>query len=104
VCRKVDHPAVECLAVGDGAWAVLLGDCDRNQAVKFASDVAATVQRIGQSRGDEAWAMLSASVGVATVSLPPRNFPPTTLVEKASRCLYAAQTSGGNVVKSIEIY
>jgi PleD family two-component response regulator len=83
---------------------VLLGDCDRNQAVKFASDVAATVQRIGQSRGDEAWAMLSASVGVATVSLPPRNFPPTTLVEKASRCLYAAQTSGGNVVKSIEIY
>lgn len=104
VCRKVDHPAVECLAVGDGTWAVLLGDCDRNHAVKLASDIAATVHRIGQSRDSDAWAMLSTSIGVATVSLPPKNFPPHTLVEKASRCLYAAQASGGNVAKSIEIY
>ncbi|MEX2188857.1 MAG: HDOD domain-containing protein [Pirellulales bacterium] len=104
VCRKLDHSPVECLAVGDGAWAVLLGDCDRNQAVNLASGIAATVHRIGQSRGDDAWAMLSTSIGVATVSSPPRNFAGGTLVEKASRCLYAAQASGGNVVKSIEIY
>ncbi len=104
VCRKVDHQAVECLSVGDGAWAVLLGECARNQAVNLASGIAATVYRIGQSRGDDAWAMLSTSIGVATVSLPPRNFAGGSLVEKASRCLYAAQASGGNVVKSIEIY
>lgn len=104
VCRKVDHPAVECLPSGDGVWAVLLADCDRNQAVALASQIAATVQRLAQSRGDEAWSNLSASVGVATVALPPRNFPVSALVEKASRCLYAAQASGGNCVKSIEIY
>lgn len=104
VCRKVDHPAVECVAAGDGVWAVLLVDCDRNQAVALASQIAATIQRLAQSRGDEAWSNLSASIGVATVALPPRNFPAGTLVEKASRCLYAAQASGGNCVKSIEIY
>ena len=104
VCRKVDHPAVECLPAGDGVWAVLLADCDRNQAVALASQIAATVHRLAQSHGDEAWSNLSASVGVATVALPPRNFPVSTLVEKGSRCLYAAQASGGNCVKSIEIY
>lgn len=104
VCRKVDHPAVECHAAGDGVWAVLLCDCDRNQAVAIASNIAATVQRLAQSRGDEAWSNLSTSIGVATVALPPRNFPANTLIEKASRCLYAAQASGGNCVKSIEIY
>jgi HD-like signal output (HDOD) protein/GGDEF domain-containing protein len=104
ICRNVDHPAVESLAVGDGVWAVLLPDCDRNQAVKLASDIVSTVHRLGQSRGSDAWAKLSTSAGVATVSLPPRNFAPSNLVDKASRCLYGAQASGGNVVKSIEIY
>jgi HD-like signal output (HDOD) protein/GGDEF domain-containing protein len=103
ICKKTDHPDLECLSVGDGAWAVLLPDCDRNQAVTLASDIVTTVHRLGQSRGD-AWAKLSTSAGVATVSLPPRNFAPSNLVEKASRCLYGAQASGGDVVKSIEIY
>jgi HD-like signal output (HDOD) protein/GGDEF domain-containing protein len=104
ICKKTDHPDLECLSVGDGAWAVLLPDCDRNQAVTIASDIVSTVHRLGQSRGSDAWAKLSTSAGVATVSLPPRNFAPSNLVEKASRCLYGAQASGGNVVKSIEIY
>jgi diguanylate cyclase (GGDEF)-like protein len=104
VCRKIDHPAVECLATGDGVWAVLLPNSDRNQSVAIASDITMTVQRLAQSRTDDAWSKLSASIGVATVVLPPRNFPANTLVEKASRCLYGAQASGGNCVKSIEIY
>ena len=35
-----------------------------------------------------------ASAGVATVALPPKNFPPHDLLETAHRCLSAAQSSG----------
>jgi HD-like signal output (HDOD) protein/GGDEF domain-containing protein len=47
---------------------------------------------------------VSISVGAATVCLPPKNFPPEDLLAAADRCLYGSGASGGNVVKSIEIY
>ena len=47
---------------------------------------------------------LTLSVGVATVSLPPKNFPARDLLAAADRCLYGSRASGGGVVKSIEIY
>ena len=47
---------------------------------------------------------ISISVGVATVSLPPKNFRPDVLLESAGRCLAAAQQSGGNTLKSIGVY
>jgi hypothetical protein len=40
-------------------------------------------------------------VGVATLSLPPKNFPADDLIAAAHRCLGAAKTSGGNSLKSI---
>ncbi len=43
------------------------------------------------------------SVGVATVALPPKNFPAEDLLAAADRCLYGSRASGGGVVKSIEI-
>ena len=48
--------------------------------------------------------LLEASIGVAAISVPPRNFLPASLLEGAQRCLYASRASGGGVVKSIEIY
>jgi hypothetical protein len=44
------------------------------------------------------------SAGVASVTLPPKNFPPLDLVAAAQRCLAAAQSSGTSVVKSLEIF
>ena len=40
---------------------------------------------------------------LATVSLPPKNFPARELIDRADRCLYAARAAGGDCVKSIEI-
>jgi hypothetical protein len=45
----------------------------------------------------------SISVGAATVALPPRNFPAEDLLRRAQGCLDGARSSGGNVLKSIEI-
>ncbi len=47
---------------------------------------------------------LKLDVGVATVAQAPKNFPPRDLLDGADRCLYASHASGGDVVKSIEIY
>ena len=46
---------------------------------------------------------LSLSVGVASVIAPAKNFSAAELLTRAGRCLYAAQTAGGNCVKSIEL-
>jgi hypothetical protein len=43
-------------------------------------------------------------VGVASVALPPKNFPAEELIRAAERCLNGARLAGGNAVKSIEIY
>jgi GGDEF domain-containing protein len=108
-CRQLD--GADCHPAGDGVWAVVLLDSDRDAAVTQASSLvsnvrrttAAPVAKVSGPKAGEA-APLSVSVGVATVALPPRNFPVATLIEKASRCLYAAHAAGGNGQKSIEIY
>jgi len=43
-------------------------------------------------------------VGAASVSCVAKHFPFRDLLESADRCVYAAHHSGGNTVKSIEIY
>ena len=43
------------------------------------------------------------NVGVATVHLPWINLPANEVIEAASRCLFASQTTGGCSVKSIDV-
>jgi hypothetical protein len=44
------------------------------------------------------------SAGVASVTLPSKNFQPLDLLSTALRCLSAAKASETSVVKSLEIY
>lgn len=92
-----------CLQLRSGHFALLWGDSTR-------SDSLATLRSVQQSL--PAWqeecmpsdtVHLSLSAGVATVSLPSRNFPPLELIMAAERCLDAAQLAGGNQLKSIEL-
>ncbi len=104
-CHNVDaaEKRVEILAAR--RWALVLSGCDRQQAVRYAHElireVDQTLQRYGV--GDEAPTCV-VSAGVASVTLPPKNFPPLDLVAAAQRCLAAAQSSGTSVVKSLEIF
>jgi HD-like signal output (HDOD) protein len=45
----------------------------------------------------------SISVGIAALSLPPKNFPSQELIDAAARCLSGVQLSGGDGLKSIDI-
>lgn len=92
-----------CLQLNSGHFALLWGDCTR-------SDSLATLRTVQQSL--PAWqeesmpsdtVHLSLSAGVATLSIPSRNFPPQELVTAAERCLDAALLAGGNAIKSIEL-
>ena len=46
---------------------------------------------------------MTLSRGLATLEVPPRNYPPADMLAAAERCLAAAQLSGGNTTKSIDL-
>jgi len=103
-CRGGDHPDVTCLPYGDAGFAVILTDCERQPAVRYAGALIDRVRGLTPGQSPPGRPTLSVSVGAATLSVPTKNFPPKDLFEAAHRCLYGSHASGGGVVKSIEIY
>jgi HD-like signal output (HDOD) protein len=95
----------------NGAWeasdtsmGLVLEDCDRPQAVALGRQWVETVSQCAAARSEWFGRPFTMSVGAATLALPPRNFPAHELIEAAWRCLTGARASGGNTVKSIDIY
>jgi PleD family two-component response regulator len=91
------------LAQGDGRFALITKNCDRRTAVELARRLVQGMREWSQRRGQQP-ALVTVSAGLATFSIPPKNVPPQALIEGAQRCLYGAQISGGDGVKSIDIY
>lgn len=103
-CWSVGLPGMVCMQHGEAGFALILPDCERRKAVEIGGDLLHAVScatPTSLSAGNRA---ASLSVGVATVAMPPKNFPPKDLFSTASRCLYGSHASGGGVVKSLEIY
>jgi HD-like signal output (HDOD) protein/GGDEF domain-containing protein len=92
------------LEPGESSLAIVLESCDRPQAVAFGRKLVETVAQCAAAKRNWFGRAFTVSAGAATLALPPRNFPPRELAEAARRCLSAARASGGNVVKSIDIY
>lgn len=92
-----------CLQLHNGQFALLWGDCPRSEALGTLR----TVQQQLPDWQEECLASdtvhLTLSAGVATISLPSRNFPPSDLVAAAERCLDGVLHGGGNALKSIEL-
>jgi len=98
--KESDHLATS-LQGGDGALVVLLPEYDRQPAIELARRVIDQAARwSGRLSGDRGPTL---SAGIATVTLPPRNFRAADLLESAHRCATAAKGPGGNGVKSIEV-
>lgn len=92
----------ECLLVGKARFAIVLRDCDRGQATAIARTLVQRWPKWALSQQLTAMAIAS-SAGVATLARPSRHSHPEALIEAAERCLFAAQSSGGHVVKSIDV-
>jgi HD-like signal output (HDOD) protein/GGDEF domain-containing protein len=106
MARAAEHPSAVSLRIPtrEACFALILPDCDRRQAVEVGDGLLREIAGLPASEADGARAGRTVGVGVATVSLPPKNFAPESLLEAASRCLFGAHACGGNGLKSIEIY
>jgi HD-like signal output (HDOD) protein/GGDEF domain-containing protein len=104
ICRDVDHQLRACLPYGEVGFLVILSDCDRQSTVHLGQGLIQTVRQQFSAAGQSTAPAVSVNVGVASVALPPVNFDPQLMLESADRCLYGARSSGGAMVKSIEIY
>lgn len=96
-------PEADCLVVGDARLAILLPDCSRNDALARIRELLGHVRSAFAAGASSFPHGVTLSAGVATLLLPPKNFPPAELVSAARRCLSSAQLSGGDSVKSIEL-
>jgi hypothetical protein len=87
---------------GEATFALLWENCPRRDAVETVRQVLQQVKswRMPGASGQDY--EISLSAGVATLALPPKNFPPQQLIDAAQRCLAGVQLSGGSAVKSIE--
>jgi diguanylate cyclase (GGDEF)-like protein len=104
LCEMLDVEGVVCVPLHEAGFAVILPDCDRAHAVRVGNQLVREARELRLGPANSHRSTMTVSVGAATVTLPPRNFQAEELVQRADRCLYGARASGGDVLKSIEIY
>jgi len=92
------------LQADDARFAVILEDCDRQQAVTLIRNLVQGVRRWSANHTGNRGSIRSISAGLATLSMPPKNFPTHELLDSAQRCLDGVKLSGGDSVKSLDIY
>ena len=101
VCCQLDHESVDLIRLSKVRFAIIVHPCDRDLVVDLARNL---LRRVTAWICANGYPPVTGSIGAATASLVQKNPPVDDLIDSANRCLYAAQTGGGNAVKSIEIY
>ncbi|HJT32532.1 MAG TPA: HDOD domain-containing protein [Pirellulales bacterium] len=98
-CRAADPAGPGPQQLTDSRWALILPGSDRTEASDTAHDLLRRMRELAAGVTP-----FSVSIGLATAAVPAKNFNPIDLIHSAERCLSTAQLSGGNCVKTIEIY
>lgn len=92
------------MQVDDYRFAVVFEGCDRQPAIELTRRLVRCALEWSAAQAATHGHAMSLSAGVATLAMPPKNFPCQELIDAAERCLHGAQLSGGDSVKSIDIY
>lgn len=90
------------LTLPQNNFALLWEGCKRSEGLELARHVLSLAQESSRTADGALASGWMLSAGLATLTLPPRNFPPHDLIAAAQRCLAGAVHSGGGTVKSIE--
>lgn len=101
VVRKLFTPEYEVVRVCDSRIAVIMEAADSEHASDLLRQLIQGMKRWSEVRAQKRQETLTISVGLASTGVPPRNFTSDILIERAERCLSAAQHFGGNTIKSI---
>ena len=96
-----DH-GISTVPVSESRLAVIMSGLDRQQAIAVGRDILETM-RDRSGNDSNSLGNLSVSIGLASLAMPPRNFPVLEMVQAAERCLHGVQLSGGDGFKSIEM-
>jgi HD-like signal output (HDOD) protein len=89
------------LVLPPSSFALLWEGCKRSEGFELARHLLRLAQEGSHTEEGVLASGWMLSAGLATLTLPPRNFPPDELIAAAQRCLAGALLSGGTV-KSIE--
>jgi GGDEF domain-containing protein len=101
--HSVDNTAnVSIEPLSSSRLGVILTGADRQEASTIARQVLDGVRK-WSDQIPQGSRHLTLSIGLASLAMPPRNFPVSELVQAAERCLNGVQLSGGNGLKSIDI-
>jgi HD-like signal output (HDOD) protein/GGDEF domain-containing protein len=103
-CSELGGSAGLCRQVRPTRFAIVLPGWDRHEASEFHQLLQLALQDVVIEEADGRYSPIRLSVGLAAVTLPPKNFEPLSLLESATRCLGAVRRSGGATLKSIGIY
>jgi GGDEF domain-containing protein len=88
--------------VGETTFALLWENCTRSDAVRSVRQTLDLIRSCKPPVQGCEQSKLTLSAGLATLGLPPKNFPAQELITAAQRCLSGAMLSGGDTLKSIE--
>jgi HD-like signal output (HDOD) protein len=103
-CAAFETDEVTLVSLDGGRVAAILSNCERRAALSVAN---LAIVELGKSasRGNlaEFDPATTLCVGVATVTVVPRNFDANRMIESATRCLSTARSCGISTVKSIEV-
>jgi hypothetical protein len=103
-CDAFNSEKVILVSLADRGAAAIISDCERQSALLVARQAIAEVaKQNGLKSAADGDMSTTLSVGVATVSVVPKNFDPARVLESAMRCLSAARACGTSAVKSIEV-
>ncbi len=104
LCTSVNE-GQKPVQLAESRFALLLARSDRRYGLEVGNQLISELQKLANQQFQRTSGKpLSASIGLAAVTLPAKNFAAEALVECAERCLFGAKTSGGNSIKSIELY
>ena len=106
-CDALNQENASLVTLANGSTAAILPNCDRRSALSVAHHAIEELGELDDQDGEDtlesAMPATMLSIGVATVSVVPKNFDPARIVDSAARCLSAARACGISAVKSIEV-
>jgi HD-like signal output (HDOD) protein/GGDEF domain-containing protein len=103
-CDVLEPENVALVTLANGSTATIISDCERRGALSVAHHAIAELTKGNTAEIHQDHDLATTlSIGVATVSVVPKNFDPVRMVESAARCLSAARACGISTVKSIEV-
>jgi PleD family two-component response regulator len=95
-------PAAHTALLSDSRVALIVGGGSRQESVQLARQILTSVRPWSREHLPLSFE-LTFSAGLAALEAPPLNYPAGEMLSAAQRCLMAAQLSGGNTVKSIDL-